>query len=112
MSQETENTTPHRVTFCSSSVNPSGTPLFHYVAHAIEFDRLVFVAIVEAAGPQAASDAVKGHWEDATVRRVERGTSTLPHTNIGEVFGSSDVLPPSILRRIGRSMPVISLFVD
>ena len=102
----------HKITFTSNSVQPAGTPVFYYVAHEIEFDRIVFVAIVEADSASEAEALVTEAWEDATVRRIECGASTLPHHNVGPVFGTSNVLKPSVWRIIGRHTPLVSLFVD
>lgn len=112
MGEQQEHKIVFRITFTTNSVSPTKVPTFYYVATNLDFDRLTYVAIVQDKDFNSVIEQVMAHWEDASIRRIEAGATELPHHKIGDTFGSSPTIKPSLIRRIGRKTPVVGFFVD
>lgn len=82
----------YRIQFAVNTVKPKTLPPFTYVTSKVFFDCLLYTAIVEAAGLDAAITLIRKHWPDAQPRLAEENRSSfdaedssLPSVRFGAV---------------------------
>jgi len=66
---------PFRIQFFTPVVRPAALPDFAYVSTSLNFDSVMYTAIVRDRSPQAAILKIVSYWPDAIISSLEQGTA-------------------------------------
>ncbi len=72
---------PFRVQFTTPVVKPVTVPTFAYVSSKVNFDSIMYTAILRGPNMQAIIREVRSYWPDAETQLVEQGVAGFTATD-------------------------------